>query len=282
MSSTISLRCSDGVTLPATIWRPTTPARGAVVIASALGVPQRFYAKYAQYLAQRGYDTLCFDYRGIDGAGAEVAVQDIRLAHWGERDLQAALLAAQQQFSPRKLFLVGHSIGGQIPGLAPASETLAGLVLVAASAPYPARYKLRDRLSIELMWRVLVPLFGRGRVFPARRLGFASLDLPSSVVQQWAAWGLCPDYLFDRRHGIDIARYERLAMPLRSYSFSDDSYASKEAVEALLTHYPAARIEHRHLDAVAGGSYGHFGYFREAQRETLWAETADWLAQQSQ
>jgi predicted alpha/beta hydrolase len=277
MSSSIFLQCIDGVTLPATVWRAAQPAGTAVVIAPALGVPRKFYGKYAQHLAQQGCDVLCFDYRGIEGAGAEVALRDIRLEHWGERDLQAALLSAREQFSPQRLFLVGHSIGGQIPGLAAASETLDGLVLVAASAPHPSRYPLRDRVRIEMMWRVLVPLLARGPMFPARRVGFASLDLPSSVVRQWAAWGLTPDYLFDPRHRLDTARYARLALPLLAFSFADDGYASKAAVAALHTHYPAARIEHRHVVPAAGQSYGHFGYFREAQRETLWAETLRWM-----
>ena len=280
MSETIELNCADGVTLPATIQRAQDGDAGsqpAVVIAPALGVPRRFYAKFATYLGERGYDTLCFDYRGIEGAGAEIDLADVRLEHWGERDLQAALLAAREHCGAGPLFVVGHSIGGQIPGLAAASESLKALVLIAASAPHPSRYPLRDRLQIELMWRVLVPLLGRGRVFPARKVGFASIDLPGSVVRQWRDWGLTHDYLFDRRHGLDTTRYARLAQPLLAYSFSDDAYASRTAVEALLAHYPAARIEHRHATPAAGRALGHFGYFRESQRDTLWRETADWL-----
>lgn len=280
MSETIELTCADGATLPATIQRARDGdpgSRPAVVIAPALGVPRRFYLKFAAYLGDRGYDSLCFDYRGIEGAGREIDLADVRLEHWGERDLQAALLAARARFGDGPLYLVGHSIGGQIPGLAAASETLAGLVLVAASAPYPARYPLRDRLQIELMWRVLVPLLGRGRLFPARKVGFASIDLPGSVVRRWRDWGLTPDYLFDARHGLDTTRYARLTLPLLAWSFSDDSYASRAAVEALLAHYPAARLTHRHVDPKPGQVLGHFGYFRESQRDTLWRETADWL-----
>ncbi len=277
MSPESELKCEDGVTLPASWTRAQHAARGAVVIAPALGVPRRFYAKFAAFLSERGYDTLCFDYRGIAGAGAELLPAQIELADWGRQDLQAALVAAREQLKPRRLYLVGHSIGGQIPGLAPASETLDGLVLVAASAPHPSRYALRDRLRIELMWRVLVPLLARGARFPARKLGFASVDLPSPVVRQWAAWGLRPEYLFDARHGLDTRRYAQLALPVLSFSFADDGYASKAAVEALHRHYSAARITHRHIERVSGTSYGHFGYFRESQRETLWSETAEWL-----
>ncbi|HEY0975363.1 MAG TPA: alpha/beta fold hydrolase [Solimonas sp.] len=273
------LRCEDGATLKADVIRSTTsPTRGAIVIAPALGVPRAFYTRYAAYLASRGYHALLFDYRGIGGSGAEIDLAEVRLEHWGERDLQAALIAARREFGVGPLYLVGHSIGGQVPGLSPASEGLSGLVLVAASAPHPSRYRLRDRLPIEFMWRVLVPLLGRGRVFPARKVGFASVDLPGSVVRRWRDWGLTRDYLFDGRHGLDTARYARLHQPVLAYSFADDAYASREAVSALLAHYPAARIEHRHVEPMAGKRLGHFGYFRDSQRDTLWAQTVDWLS----
>lgn len=280
MKSTV-LPCEDNILLKASLWSvPDDAARAVVVVAPALGVPHGFYARYASYLNTRGFDVLSFDYRGIAGSGAGIDVDDIELAHWGTRDLQAALQGAHAQADGRPVLLVGHSIGGQIIGLAGASEALAGLVLVAASAPHPSRYPWRDRLGIELMWRVLVPLFGRGRQFPARRLGFASLDLPGSVMRRWRQWGLSRDYLFDARHGLDVQRYARLDQPLLAYSFTDDRYASRAAVEALLEQYSAARIEHRHVAPASGKSLGHFGYFRESQRDTLWRDTADWLERQ--
>lgn len=280
MTSTV-LICEDGVSLRASLWTvPGDAAHAVVVVAPALGVPHGFYARHASYLNTRGFDVLSFDYRGVAGSGAELDVDDIELAHWGTRDLEAALQAARVQARGRAVLLVGHSIGGQIAGLAAASETLAGLVLVAASAPHPSRYRLRDRLGIELMWRVLVPLFGRGRSFPARRLGFASIDLPGSIMRRWRQWGLSRDYLFDARHGLDVRRYARLRQPLLAYSFTDDSYASRAAVEALLQQYSTARIDHRHVAPASGRSLGHFGYFRESQRDTLWRDTADWLERQ--
>ncbi|HEY1076090.1 MAG TPA: alpha/beta fold hydrolase [Fontimonas sp.] len=279
MTEEIELHCEDGVTLPATIWRaaPANTPRRVVVIAPALGVPRKFYRKFADALAQAGYGVLVFDYRGIDGAGAQVAPRDLQLAHWGQRDLQAALHYARTQLQADKLALVGHSIGGQLPGLASDAQYIDALVMVAASLPHGSRYGLRDRLQIELLWRVFVPLLGRGERFPARRIGFASIDLPGRIVREWAAWGSRKDYLFDPRFGLDTRAYARFKIPLLAYSFEDDGYASKTAVEALNARYSAAQLTHRHLARVPGKTFGHFGYFRESQRDSLWRETLDWL-----
>ncbi len=280
MTEEIELQCEDGVTLPATVWRASADGkpRHAVVIAPALGVPRKFYNKFAAALAQAGYSVLVFDYRGIDGAGQQVATRDLQLAHWGQRDLQSALRYTRTHLQADKLVLVGHSIGGQLPGLAPEAQHVDAFVMVAASLPHGSRYGLRDRLQIELLWRVFVPLLGRGERFPARRIGFASIDLPGPIVREWAAWGSSKDYLFDPRFGLDTSAYARFKVPLLAYSFEDDGYASRAAVEALNARYSAAKQTHRHIARVPGKTYGHFGYFRESQRDTLWRETLEWLA----
>ena len=36
-----------------------------VLIVSAMGVPQRFYADFAEWLASQGHAVMSFDYRGV-------------------------------------------------------------------------------------------------------------------------------------------------------------------------------------------------------------------------
>lgn len=274
----LRIRCRDGFELTADLIAAEQP-RGVVVIAAALGVPRRFYAAYAQYLAAQGLTALSFDYRGIgDSRQGPVRGAQMRMADWGALDIDAVLAWAQRELQPQKLFLVGHSAGGQLPGLAPASEKLDGLVLVAASAPRMDYFPLRDKLGPGFLWHVAVPLFSRGRdQFPSKKLGFSSVDVPTGVMRQWAQWSRSSHYLFSPEHGMDTSRYTRLALPLLSYGFLDDGYAPPAAIDALLAHYPAARIEKREIAKPAQGTLGHFGYFRERQRDTLWRDTADWF-----
>jgi predicted alpha/beta hydrolase len=273
-----TLTCADGYPLAAD-WFAAESPRAAVVVAPALGVPRRFYTAFAQYLAARGFDTLVFDYRGIgDSAHGPLRGAQMRMADWGRYDIDAALAACGTRQTGLKRFLVGHSAGGQLPGLAPNSEQLSGLVCVAASAPRLDFYPLRDRLGPAFLWRLAIPLLGRSRdQFPSRRIGFSSVDVPAGVMRQWARWALSSDYLFAPEHGMDTTRYARLALPLLSYGFLDDGYAPPVAIDALLRHYRAAHVEKREIPKPIKGTLGHFGYFRERQRDTLWAETADWL-----
>lgn len=272
--------CEDSFELAAEVFT-ATDARGVVVVAPALGVPRRFYSDYARYLCDRGLTTLIFDYRGTGNSiRGPVPGAQIRMADWGRYDIDAMLRWASERLKPRKLYLVGHSAGGQLPALAPGSEMLDALVFIAASAPALRYYPLRDKLGPAFLWHVAVPLFSRGRDhFPSRRLGFSSVDVPTGVMREWAQWSRSQTYLFSPEHQMDTTRYARLSVPLLSYCFLDDGYAPPAAVNALLDHYSAAQIEKREVPRPARGQIGHFGYFRERQRESLWRETADWLTQ---
>jgi predicted alpha/beta hydrolase len=275
----IRIECTDRQVLAASLFE-AGPAPGPVlVVAPALGVPRRFYGAFARFMAAQGMAVLTFDYRG-SGGSAEGPVRgcDMRMQDWGERDLEAVLGWALHRYPGRRLCLVGHSAGGQLPGLAPLSERLDAMVLVAASAPHLRHYPLRSWPLLGLTWYLLGPLLSLGRDdFPTRRTGLGSTRVAAGVVAQWARWARSHDYLFDAAHALDTGRYARLALPVLSFCFEDDGYATPAAVDALLCHYPAARIARRVLPRAASGVIGHFGYFRERCRDTLWRETADWL-----
>jgi len=75
------------------------------------------------------------------------------------------------------------------------------------------------------------------------------------------------------------ALHARVRAPVRAYAISDDPFAPLAAVAALRALYPNARWETRELAPRELGvkSIGHFGFFRERFRDSLWRESADWL-----
>jgi predicted alpha/beta hydrolase len=270
----LSLRCADGITLSAREYAGGDT--GAVVISAALGVPQGFYAAFAGWLAAQGHHVITCDNRGFGESAAALRGSAVDLADWGRQDLEA-LLQRARSVNPRH-FLLGHSIGCQIPGLAPSSAQLSGAVFVAGTAPHLRYYPWSQRPALALLWYGLVPGFTRGRDTVAQsRLGLGKGPaLPVGAAGGWARWARSRDYLFSPQHGLDLSGYGQIRAPVLAWNFPDDHYAPRAAVEALLRHYPRARIERRGDEFTRG--VGHFGYFREAHRNTLWRRTADWLA----
>jgi len=276
---TLTLRCADGIGLSAREY--AGGGAGAIVISPALGVPQGYYGAYAEYLASRGHHVLTFDNRGFGDSAAALRGSAVQLADWGRLDLEAALQRALQVDT--RVSLVGHSLGCQLPGLAPSSHRLSSLVLVAGTAPHPRLYPPRERPALWLLWNLIIPLLTRlGEKVSPQLLGLGKgLPLPSGAAAGWARWARSRDYLFDMSHGLDLSGYPRIRAPLLAWNFEDDAYAPRPAAEALLRHYSAATIERRNAEGHASGSVGHFGYFRSARRDSLWRVTADWLAQQT-
>jgi predicted alpha/beta hydrolase len=279
----LRIRCADGFELPATLFAPVAP-RAVLVVAAAMGVPRRFYAKFAADLAARGVAALTFDYRGIGEAAA--GLRDPRgttFQDWGRLDLHAVLEHVFARFNGLPVFQLGHSAGAQLPGMTPQAERLAGLVFVAGPRPHVSQDRGSYRIFSTLWWYLILPLGSLFAWFPARKLGFSSVDIPSGVTREWGRWARAPRYFFTPGFRIDTSRYARLRLPILAFSFSDDLYTPPASAEALLSEYPSAAVKRRAVRPADLGvrAIGHLGFFREALRDSLWRETADWILSQA-
>lgn len=275
--ASVTLHASDGHALAASVFwpEPERDRRRVLVINSATGVRRSFYARFARFFAARGYRVLTYDYRGIGGSRTgPVSRVRARMADWGERDFEAALGYAKDALGDARPLVVGHSVGGQIVGLAPSAARVSAMMLVGSQSGEWRHWDARGRARMLSYWYVLVPLVTATLGYlPARALGGGE-SLPGGVARQWARWGRRSGYLMgggERERRAEA--YAKVRAPILACSFEGDEYAPKRAVEALLGFYPgAARKESRHFE----GNLGHFGFFRE-RGAAHWDLAADWL-----
>lgn len=279
-SESVRIVCGDGFPLAADWRESASPSHGCVLIAPALGIPRSFYAEMARFLAGGGFSALTIDYRGVGGSvRGPVAGRDMRFVDWGRQDIDAALGWLQDR-GEGPLYLLGHSAGGQLFGLAPRSRHLAGAVIVSSLVPWWRYFPLRTGLPLRFAQRALLPAFCLGRDrFPARLLRISSVDVAAGVVRQWAAFGLRRDYFFRPGEGHDLAGYHRLAIPLLVTHIDDDHYAPLAAIEALLRHFPrcAPALWHLASREAPGGRIGHVNFFRDRMRGVFWGHVLEWL-----
>ena len=277
----MELTASDGYRLGATLFRPAAPNGRAVLVMAATGVPQQYYGKFAAVLAGRGFTVLTFDYRGI-GRSLHSSIRSTRagMRDWALLDAAAAFDFIERNFPQEKLLAVGHSFGGQAFGLLPRPERIAAALTVGSQSGY---WKHWPALGRAWMWpatHVGLPLVPRLLgYFPGSRLGFGE-DLPKEVTIEWASWCRHPRYLVG---ALGVEReYARFKAPIRLYSISDDVFAPRRAVEALAVLYSSSKPEIRRVEPrdVNTNSIGHFGFFRERFRDSLWREAGDWLEAQ--
>jgi len=279
-AETVEFPALDGLPLGGTLYRASAPGERAVQIQAAAGVPQGYYAKFATYLAKRGFTALTFDYRGI-GRSRPAALRGMRgrMRDWPQLDAAGALDFLQRTAPGARLMVVGHSVGGVSTALLPQAARLAAVLMVGSQSGYWRHWPRLRRPGIWLSVHVAIPLLPRLiGYFPSSRLGFGE-DLPKGVALEWARWCRHPQYLVGALGA--HAAFARFSAPLRAYVATDDGFAPPRAAAALLELYPAARAELRTVAPhdVGADRIGHFGFFRERFRDTLWREAADWLAE---
>ncbi|MGQ4880752.1 alpha/beta fold hydrolase [Billgrantia sp. LNSP4103-1] len=243
-----------------------------MLIAPAMGVPQRFYAPLAQWLAGQGMAVATFDYRGMGASrpprlsGFEATIMD-----WAQLDAAAMLEALECHVPGLPLYWVGHSLGGQIPPLVPGQERLTRIVTVASGSGYWRENAPALKRRVWLFWfgavPLLTPLLG---YFPGKRLNMVG-DLPRGVVEQWRRWCLHPEYAVGAEPGVR-ERFAAVRVPVVSLSFSDDDFMSARNTESLhgfYTHAPRTQLRIRPQEAGLT-RIGHFGFFRAEHEQALW------------
>jgi predicted alpha/beta hydrolase len=263
----------DGTPIAAKLYVPARP-KGAVFIVSAMGVPQSFYARFAQWLAAEGFASVTFDYRGM-GESRRGSLRDVDadILTWAEQDTTAVLRELEHRVPGAPITWFGHSLGGQIIPFVKERERVTKIVTMATGNGYWRINAPPLRRKVWLFWwvaqPVLTPLFG---YFPGAKLGMVG-NLPRNVIRQWRAWCMQPDYAAG--DGPTVRQlYEDVTTPITAFSFSDDEMMSDESITTLHQLYlNAPKTMHRLTPAELGVErVGHFGAFREPMRDVLWKQ----------
>lgn len=249
-----------------------TRLKGVVVIVPATGVKQSYYFKFADFLRNNGYVVFTFDYGGI-GASRKGSLRDFHTSAtaWAKNDLEAVIRYAGKKYPGAKQVLIGHSIGGQLIGLAPSSVLASRIVLIAAQNGYWKFWKGAGRLRMLLNWYFLFPvitkIFG---YFPGKKLGVME-DLPKGMVREWRKWCVTPDYLFGYYEEESLF-FHKVRGKLIVYSIEDDRFAPGEAVNWLSRKYAGTGMVRRHLIPADFGleKIGHFGIFKSKNKSHFW------------
>jgi len=257
--------------LTANVFENSSATR-TLVIASATGVRQSYYRKFAEYIASKGINVITFDYLGIgDSLTQPIKQLSNNTEDWARKDLESIINYVVGLYPNDKLSLLGHSIGGQLIGLAPSSLKADKIVLVAAQSGYWKLWRGFGRARLWFNWHILIPaLTGMFGYLPSKRIT-AMENLPKNVARQWSRWGRKRDYLLSEI-SITSTYFNKITAPLIAYSIEDDKLGAKEAVDWITGQYINALAKSVHLSPSHFGvdRIGHFGIFKERFRDSLW------------
>lgn len=264
---------SDGYTLFGTLYTPEHGIKANIVVASATGVPQAFYRRFAEYATQFGYQVLTFDYRGV-ALSAPKQLKGFKMSYldWGTLDLAAAIDFLAQD--PIPLFMVGHSYGGQALGLAPNHAKVTAMYCFGTGAGWHGYMPFKEKMKVQVIWNIIFPpMVAVTGYLPWSKLNMGA-DLPIGVYQQWRKWCKNPTYFFadPEQHAL-IAQYAQVKTPIYAVSALDDDWALPNSRHAFMQHYRQAAMQFINISASDYGlkEIGHMGYFRKGA-EKIWDE----------
>jgi predicted alpha/beta hydrolase len=263
------------------VYKPSVAAQASVVIGGAMGVRQDYYTSFAQWLSSQGFRVTTFDYRGSGESLPDTANGGLRgfkanLFDWAS-DYEAVVDAAKAALPDAPLYLLGHSLGAQLPGLLKNQHKINGLVSIAAGSGYWRDNAPQLKRLILYFWYVLVPLATRlCGYFPGRKLKKVG-DLPAGVMLQWRKWCLHPQYSAGAEGEAARLSYSQVSFPVQALSITDDELMTWRGTQNLINLYEnAPRTFVRIAPAdVQVRRIGHFGFFREQFRQSLWPQVRE-------
>ncbi len=282
-SSDLVIPADDAHPLAATLFRDAALSAGPVtIIASATGVPRRYYGRFARFLAANGRPVLTFDYRGIGGSlTGLIDASPARFRDWGILDIPGVLAWASANFPDRPIHWIGHSYGGFGTGLAHNNHLVARHLGVSTmTADYRLLANRYEQAKVYVMFGAVVPIAARAFGYVPGRLNGNSTDLPRGVASEWGDWVMTPGFLFGVDDLPERRYFAQQTAPMHFLFASDDPWIVREGVSHLAGQFTRAHdrsiVEITPQDARVP-SIGHVGFFRSELAETVWPRALAWL-----
>jgi predicted alpha/beta hydrolase/protein-S-isoprenylcysteine O-methyltransferase Ste14 len=251
---------------------PDRPGRRAplVLVLPAMGVAAGFYDRFGAALAQAvGGSVWLVDLPGQGSSPLRARRgDDFGYADVVDHGLPALVEAAARLHPGRPLFLVGHSLGGQLALLAleHLGPRVAGLVLIASGTAHAGAWPRALRWRA---WSLVWPVVLAARVlpwFPGARLGFGG-DQARRWMRDWSHNSRHGGYRLHARHGADARAPDlrEVTTPVLALQIDGDPVAPWEAGQALLSLVPQAPVRHLPMRGVLSDApwRRHFSWARQ-------------------
>jgi predicted alpha/beta hydrolase len=273
-----TIRTKDGKSINARIYVPKQEAQKLIVIAPSAEETQDNYYDFAQFLIKENIAVITFDFRGTGSS----APKDLRgfkanLENWAQLDLDAVLRQAKNIFPKQELIFIGHGIGGEIVGLAAASQFISRMLLVSCGLSCTRLRRVREKIWIGTMKKVVKFTSWIYGYFPGKGLKVLN-NLPKGVMDEWIQWCDNENGLFD---DFTDYNYRKLQVPILVFSFTDDWRSQANGVAALLKHFTSACIQWYHIKPkqLRVRKIGHSGFFKLGSKTGLWQLFLNWTEQ---
>ena len=287
---TLEISCDDGAVLAGALLLPATP-KAVVQFNQGTAAKRGVYRQLAEYLGAHDYAVCLWDYRG-SGASRRASLKGstIRYADYGLKDMPAVKAYLDARFPALPLYVVAHSTGGQQIGFMQNWKGIQGAVMMGVSAAHFAAMPTIYRLQAYYFFYAVVPAMHALYGYAAASKLKLMEDLPTPVANEWRDWLTVPDYFFDPKfygQTVPIGGFKAFDFPIKNYHATDESISTPPNIKNFWKHIESTEpisFERISPQEVGLKRLDHFGYFKRAMEDRLWADivrTLDGWVEQS-
>ncbi len=254
------------------------PRHATVLILPALGIAARFYAAFAQSLADHGLDVVIMEQRGHGASALRPSRQcDFGFREYLTTDLSTTLDWIANATPQQPCFVLGHSLGGHLAtmacGLFP--DRIAGLILSACASPWIPQYPPSMRGKLHVLSAAVTLSTALLGYYPGQRLGFGGREA-RTLMRDWQHMLRTNHYVARGLNSdLDVA-VSQYTGPVLSLRYADDAFAPAAATLAVTDKLCRAHLSQACIDTSAYSRRAdHYQWVREPQPAI--SRIVDWL-----
>lgn len=235
-----------------------------------MGVRGSYYEMVGKQFSEVGYEVVLTDLRGIGNS----SVRPSRKVDFGyhemlELDYKSILEKVKTIFPNKKIFALGHSLGGQLVSLFSAknSNSFDGVILIACCSVYFKGYGSRQipTLFFTQFYYFVSVLLG---YFPGKKMGFGGTEA-KTVMSDWSNQARTGNYILKNDDFDFEAGLKKVTIPILVISFQADTLAPPKAVSHLIGKFgETANKEYIYLknDDSRNDNFGHFNWAKKPNK----------------
>ncbi|MFK7922011.1 MAG: alpha/beta fold hydrolase [Bacteroidia bacterium] len=258
----------DGSTNQINHYTETASDRPLFLLLPAMGVRASYYPLFAERLVAAGVQVVSVDFRGL----GESNVRASRQVDFGYetliQDLKEVVDHLKKVYPQAPIYLLGHSLGGQIGLLYAARypEGFDGVALVASCSVYAGSWQGFGKLRILFASRFFSLMSQILGFHHGKYLGFGGREA-RTVMRDWGFNAIDGRY---QPKGSDFdyeaALGERL-IPVLAINIEGDDFAPIKATQHLLNKLSSQAPKQYHLytKEVAGHKLNHFNWVKYSE-----------------
>ena len=276
-----SITTADNVYSKITIFGHSNDSSLPVMICMpAMGILSKYYEPMAIEIQKTGWIAITTDLRGNGNSSVKVS----KTTNFGYHEMitydwPAIISKVKEKFPNNPLFLIGHSLGGQLSALYASinPNQVHGIVLIAACSVYFKGWNFPHNIGVltgTQLASIVSKLLG---YFPGRKIGFAGTEA-KQVIEDWAHNCLTGRYELSNSSQNFEELLSNLEIPVLAISFLGDKLAPSRAVKNLCRKMNRASVTHILLisDVTDTNKLDHFNWVKYSN--PVLSKIDEWLS----